>query len=261
MKKHKFKKHLGQNFLIDKNISNKIVDLISADEEDLVIEVGPGSGALTKLLIQKTRVLAYEIDKELKEKLESKNKEENLDIIFDDFLKRDIKKDISKYTYKNLYFISNLPYYITTPIIEKLISSNLKFEKIVIMLQKEVANRFNAKVGTRDYSSITIYLNYYFDINKEMLVKKNSFYPRPNVDSAVISLNPKIKIKTAKDETHFFALVKAAFQYKRKNIKNNLFDYDLKEIEKYLLSNKMDLSIRAEQLSLDNFIDLSDILK
>ena len=261
MKEHKFKKHLGQNFLTDKNISNKISDLITADKEDLVIELGPGSGALTEILLNKTKVLAYEIDLELKEKLEDKFKGKDLELIFDDFLKRDLKKDISKYEYKNLYFISNLPYYITTPIVEKLINSKLKFKKIVIMLQKEVSERFNAKIGTKEYSSITVYLNYYFSIKKEFIVSKQNFFPRPNVDSAIISLTPKENPVIAEDEAHFFELVRSAFKYKRKNIKNNLFDYDLSKIEKYLLSKDMDLSIRAEQLSLDNFIELSDILK
>ncbi len=260
MNGHKFKKKLGQNFLKDNNISNKIVNLVNLNKDSLVIEVGPGSGALTKLLSARAKVLAYEIDLDLKEGLEKQFVSSDVAFIFDDFLNRDITKDIASIDYYNLFFVANLPYYITTPIIEKIIDSNLNFDKIVIMVQKEVAERFASPVSTKSYSSITVYLNYHFDIKQEFIVPATCFYPRPNVDSAIISLNPKENRRRAKNEEHFYKLVKDAFVHKRKNIKNNLFAYDMKLIEEYLLSKKLELSVRAEQLTLDNFIDISDIL-
>lgn len=260
MKKHKFKKSLGQNFLNDNNISEKIVELVNVNENSLILEVGPGSGVLTEKLSAKARVLAYEIDQDLKAALEKRFAGKEVSFIYGDFLKRDLAKDLESFNYENIYFVANLPYYITTAIIQKIIDSKLSFNKIVIMVQKEVAERFTAKSSTKDYSSITVYLNYHYDIKKEFLVGRNSFYPRPNVDSMVISFSPKPKQRKAKSEEHFYKLVRDSFTHKRKNLKNNLGDYDLELISNYLLTKNMDLTIRAEQLSLDDFINISDIL-
>ncbi len=260
MKEHRFKKRLGQNFLIDKNVSNRIVSLAEITENSLVVEVGPGSGALTELLVKKAQVLAYEIDNDLKEELYSKFLDCDVKFIFDDFLNRDLKKDIENYRYDSIFFVANLPYYITTPIIEKLIESGLTFNKIIVMVQKEVANRFASSGKSKDYSSITVYLNYHFDIKKEFLVSANCFYPKPNVDSAIISFKSKVNPRKATDEELFYKLVKDAFKHKRKNIKNNLLNYDLNIIEEYLKIHNLSLSVRAEQLTLDNFIDIADRL-
>ena len=183
-----FKKNFGQNFIVDENTIDRILELSNIEKESLIIEIGPGAGSLTKKLVKKAQnVLCYEIDTTLKPILEENFKEnDNLEIIYEDFLKRDVKKDLEKYTYKHLFVIANLPYYITTPIITKFIEEKIEIDKMVIMVQKEVGNRFKAKVGTKEYNSLTIFLNYYFDVKKIMDVSRNVFLPKPNVDSIEI---------------------------------------------------------------------------
>lgn len=257
-----FKKKYGQNFLKDDSIPNKIVNVSNIKEDSLVIEIGPGAGSLTSKLVTKAKqVLAYEIDDSLENILdENLVGYDNVDIIFDDFLKRNIKEDLKKYSYTNLYVIANLPYYITTPIITKIIEEKLNIEKIVVMVQKEVADRFSAKPGTKDYGSITVFLNYYFDIKKEFVVSRNCFVPKPNVDSCIISFVSKNHTNLVKNEELFFQLVRDSFKFKRKTLRNNLRGYSLDKIETVLSKYKLDLSVRAETLPLDVFIDISNNL-
>ena len=256
-----FKKKYGQNFLKDKNKVKKIVDSADIKDNSLVIEVGPGGGILTtELSLKADNVLCYEIDLELKPILENKFSKNNVKIIFDDFLNRNIENDIEKYNYDNLYFISNVPYYITTPILMKLINSSLNFDKIVIMVQEEVGERFSAKPNSKDYSSITVFLNYYFDVKKEFKVNRLEFNPVPNVDSEVISFTRKKELLKLKDKELFFKLVKDSFKFKRKNIKNNLKGYNLDIIERILKSNNLDLTSRAEQLPIEVFVEMSNEL-
>ena len=257
---HNFKKKFGQNFLQDKNIIKKIANIAEPTKEDLVIEIGPGAGALTEELLEKTNVLAYEIDKDLEETLKEKFKDKNFYLIMDDFLKRDIREDLKNYKYKKLYVIANLPYYITTPIINKIIEEKVNVEKMILMVQKEVGERFSAKVGTKDYSSITVFLNYYFDIKKEFIVSRNAFYPKPNVDSIIISFNKKELNYNINDEEKFFKLVRDSFSQKRKTLKNNLKEYDYSKIEKVLLDNNLPIDVRAEKIPLDVFIEISNII-
>ena len=258
---HNFKKKFGQNFLQDKNIIKKIVDSADIVDNSLIIEIGPGSGALTEFLVEKGLTISYEIDKELEPLLNDKFKDnDNSIIIFDDFLKRDVKKDLENYKYNKLYVVANLPYYITTPIIEKLIEENINIEKMVLMVQKEVGDRFSSKPRTKDYSSITVFLNYYFDIKKEFIVSKNAFYPKPNVDSMIISLNKKPNRIRSNNEELFFKLVRDSFQFKRKTLRNNLKAYNWDIIEDYLLKNGYTETARAEELELNNYIELSNIL-
>ena len=258
-----FKKSLGQNFLIDNNILKKIVDVSNIKENSLVIEIGPGSGNLTKEIAKyANKVLCYEIDTRLepilKENLQNYN---NIDIIFDDFLKRNTNIDLKKYNYDNLYVIANLPYYITTPIIEKLIESKLDFKQITIMVQKEVGERFSAIPKTKDYNSLTVYLNYYFDIKKEFIVSRNSFIPKPNVDSIVVTLKRKDNLLYLKNKELFNKLLKDAFKFKRKTIKNNLHNYDLKKIEEILNKYNFNLTSRAEELPLEVFVEITNNLE
>ncbi len=258
---HKFKKKFGQNFLQDKNIIRKIVDCAKLDNDSLVIEVGPGSGALTEVLTERSKTISYEIDEELKPILEEKfGNNPNSTIIFDDFLNRNIKDDLKKYDYKSLYVIANLPYYITTPIIEKIINEKLDIEKMVLMVQKEVGDRFSSKPNSKDYSSITVFLNYFFDIKKEFIVSKNAFYPRPNVDSMIISFNKKVNKEVSKNEEMFFKLVRDSFKFKRKTLKNNLSGYDWEIIKSYLVENGYKETVRAEELDLKTYVNLSNIL-
>ena len=201
----KFKKKFGQNFLKDINIVKKIVKVADIKEKSLVIEVGPGGAIMTReLSFVSDNVLAYEIDNDLEieqnKRLENCN---NVKILFKDFLESDLISDVSLYEYDNLYFVSNVPYYITTPILLKLINSNLKFKKIVMMVQKEVGDRFSTVPGNKEYGSITVLLNYFFNVKKEFNVSRKQFVPEPNVDSVIVSLgtgpNPIIQ-RSAKNE-------------------------------------------------------------
>jgi len=262
MENFKFKKSFGQNFLNDNHILENIVKESDIKDNSLVIEIGPGSGALTKYLAKVAKyVLAYEIDTRLEDILDDNLAQyHNIDIIFDDFLNRDVAKDISNYQYDNVYVVANIPYYITTPIILKLIESKINYKAITLMIQKEVADRFTAKIGTRDYSSITVFLNYYFNVKKLFLVSRNSFTPKPNVDSVVIMLNKKDENYNVLDEELFFKIVRDAFQFKRKNLKNNLKKYDLDKINNVLMKYHYDLTVRAEKLSVEIFIEIANAL-
>ncbi len=258
-----FKKKFGQNFIIDENIIDKIVDSSKIDNDTLVIEIGPGAGSLTYKLCKKAKnVLCYEIDTTVKDILHENLKEyNNFEIKYQDFLKSNVLEDIKKYNYKKLYVVANLPYYITTPIITKIIEDNIPVDKIVIMVQKEVGDRFKAEVGTKEYNSLTIYLNHYFDIKKVMVVSKNVFLPKPRIDSMVLEFNKKKDLPYIKNEKLFFKLVRDSFTQKRKTLRNNLKNYDLVKIEKVLKKYDLDLSVRAEQISSNIFIDISNSLE
>ncbi len=260
MIQHKFKKKFGQNFLHDKNILRKIASVAETNPNDLIIEIGPGAGALTEELVKKSQVLAYEIDNDLEETLKNKFNNDNFELIMDDFLKRNVIEDLKKKDYQDLYIIANLPYYITTPIINKIIDDKLNVKKMVLMVQKEVGERFTATVNTKEYSSISVFLNYYFNVKREFVVSKNSFYPRPNVDSIIISFEKKEKDNSVKDEDKFFKLIRDSFVQKRKTLKNNLKEYDFSKIEPVLLKNNLPLDVRAENINLNTFIDISNNL-
>lgn len=258
---HHFKKKFGQNFLKDENVLNKIIKEANIPNDTLVIEIGAGSGALTeKLQAVASNVLSYEIDLELKDTLLEKFSNSNVKFIFDDFLNRDIKEDIKDYENKNIYVVANIPYYITTPIIEKIIASGIDISKVILMVQKEVGERFSAIPGNKNYGSISVFLNYFYDIKELFVVSKNCFIPKPNVDSVVISLEKKIDKLKVKDEEKFFKLIRDSFQYKRKNLKNNLKNYDLKKVEEVLKKQNKDLTARAESLDLETFAEIANNL-
>ena len=262
MENFKFKKSFGQNFINNSNIIVNIVKKTNIMNNSLVIEIGPGAGILTKELSKYAKnVLAYEIDTELEDILDENLKNcHNIDIIYDDFLKRDIKDDIKDYNYDYIYVIANIPYYITTPIINKLIETKIPFQSITIMIQKEVGDRFNAKIGTKDYSSITVFLNYYFDIYKLFDVSRNSFTPKPNVDSVVLCLKRKKVRHKVLDEELFFNLIRDSFKFKRKNIRNNLKKYDLDKVDAVLKRYDKSLMSRAEELDIDIFVAIANEL-
>lgn len=261
MDKFNFKKRYGQNFLKDNSVVEKIVHVAKIEKNSLIIEVGPGGGILTNELSKRASyVLCYEIDTDLCEILKERFKNSNVDLLFDDFLIRNIEEDIKKYNYDYLYFISNVPYYITTPILMKLIESNLEFDKIVMMVQEEVGDRFSAAISTKSYGSITVFLNYYFDIVKEFRVSRNLFKPVPNVDSVVVSFTKKDKLLELTNKELFFKLVKDSFRFKRKTIKNNLKEYDLHIVKKVLKENGLTLSSRAENIPVEVFVKMSNQL-
>ena len=262
MYKFDYKKNLGQNFLQDKNIIDKIVNAPDYGDNNLVIEIGPGAGALTKELLKKVdRAILYEVDTRL-EKI--KNKElstfVNYELIFDDFLNRDVNKDISKYDFDNLYIVANLPYYITTPIITKIINDKIPTNEIVIMIQKEVADRFSAKPGSKEYGQITVFLNYFFDIDNVCNVSKNCFFPKPKVDSAVIKMKRKESNDYIKNFDVFNKLVKDSFRFKRKTIKNNLVGYDLDIISNILTKYGFDVNTRSENIPYNVFVEIANEL-
>ena len=255
-----FKKKFGQNFIVDENIINNIINKSNIDKETLVIEIGPGAGSLTSELGKVAKnVIAYEIDKTLKPILE-KNIQSNTEIIYEDFLKRNVLEDIKKYNYQKIYVVANLPYYITTPIIIKLIEDKLNIDKIVVMVQKEVGDRFKAKPNTKEYNSLSIFLNYYYTVEKLLDVSKNVFIPKPNVDSIVISLTKKEDKIKVNNEKLFFKLVRDSFKQKRKTLKNNLKGYNLKKIEEVLKKHNLDLTVRAETLPIEIFAEIANNL-
>ena len=258
----KFKKKFGQNFIVDKNVIDNIVSKSLVDKDTLVIEVGPGAGSLTcGLAASAGHVLCYEIDTSLKDILDSNlSVFDNVTVRYCDFLSADVKSDLKNYNYSKVYLVANLPYYITTPIIMKILSDNICIDKIVVMVQKEVGDRFKAVPGTRDYGSLSVFLNYYFDIHKVMDVSRNVFMPKPNVDSIVVSFDRKKNSFLLKDESLFFSIVRDSFKQKRKTIRNNLKGYDLSIIECVLKEHGYDLSVRAEELDISIFVDIANNL-
>lgn len=262
MENFKFKKSLGQNFLRDENVIHKIVDSAGIDKDTLLIEIGPGGGAITRYTVPLCgHALLYEADSRLEGNLNELLKENNnYSILIGDFLKSDLKGDIKKYNFPKIYVVANLPYYITTPIIMKFIESDVFPDKMIVMVQKEVASRLSACVGSRDYGSLTVFLNYYYDIKKLFDVSRNCFFPKPNVDSAIVQFSLKQEREMVLDIELFKHLVRDSFSHKRKTIRNNLKSYDLKIIEDVLLKYGFDLGVRAESLSLEIFVEMANFL-
>ena len=254
-----YKKSLGQNFLKDNNIIKEISNSIIPNPDDLIIEIGPGDGALTKELItKKCEVICFEIDKRLESSL-NRLKTKNLKIVFEDFLKIKISDYIDYKKYNRLFFVGNLPYYITTAIINKIVGETSPYE-IIIMIQKEVAERYMSSPKSKKYGSISVFLQYNFDIEKICNVSKNCFEPIPKVDSMVIRLKKKDRKNKPNNENLFYKIIKDAFKQKRKTIKNNLYNYDLTVIDNVLKKYNKSINSRAEELTVDEFIDLSNNL-
>ena len=258
----KLKKKFGQNFIIDENVINSIINKSEIDKETLVIEVGPGAGSLTyKLGRFAKNVLCYEIDETLKEVLENNIKElNNVEVIYGDFLKVNVLNDLKRYSYSKLYVVANLPYYITTPIIIKIVEDEIPVDKMVVMVQKEVGDRFKATPGSKDYGSLSVFLDYYFDVRKLMDISANVFIPKPNVDSIIVEFKKKEKIYDLKNKEMFFKLIRDSFTQKRKTLRNNLKGYNLESVEKTLKKYNLDLSVRAEQISLEIFVEIANNL-
>lgn len=249
------KKKFGQNFLIDTNTVEKIAKL-ACDSNLTTIEIGPGLGALTEQLLKYSKnVVAYEIDKDMYNILTNTLKNKNLEVILNDFL--DV--DLSVYKEK-INICSNLPYYVTTPILFKIFESELDINKITVMVQKEVGDRLAASVGSEDYGALSIEVQYLYDVKMEMNISKNVFYPQPNVDSAIISFVPKTK-RNKEYEQKLFSLIKNAFRMRRKTLNNNFKDiYSKETIDKIYNEMNLDKNIRAEQLSLNDYIEMCKVI-
>lgn len=255
---HKFKKKFGQNFLFDDNILKKIYGTISPNEDDLIIEIGPGSGNLTSYLKgYNSQLICFEIDTSLKDKLD-KFIDDKTHIYYEDFMGVSLDSILDKYTYNNLYVIANIPYYITTPIIEKITFSKCDVKSMILMVQKEVAYRLSSLPGNREYGYITAFLNCFYDIKVLFNVSRNSFYPVPNVDSAVIKLDRNFREIVNIEKLNKFLM--DAFKFKRKNLKNNLNGYKLDVVEMVLSEYGYSLSNRAEDIPVDVFIKITDLL-
>lgn len=266
-----FKKSLGQNFLIDTNILKKIVSFAELTEESGAIEIGPGIGALTEQLARSSKkTVAFEIDQRLLPILEDTlSPYSNVKVIHNDVLKADVGEVIAAEFagISDLMVVANLPYYVTTPIIMKLLEEHLPIRGIVCMLQKEVADRISAKPGTKDYGSLSIAVQYYTEAETVMIVPKTVFVPQPNVDSAVIRLTRREnRAVQVKDENFFFQVTKASFAQRRKTLLNNLTsglpDGKQKKVEilEALAASGIEPSRRGETLSLEEFGRLSDEL-
>ena len=259
------KKNFGQNFLVDASVTGRMASTLRDD--GVVIEVGPGIGSLTEELAKRAKhVRSYEIDERLIPVLEDTLKDyDNVEIVLQDILETDINKELQPLVekYKHIEFAANLPYYITTPVLFKLFESSIPFEKIVVMIQKEVADRFSAKPGTKEYGALSVESQYLYDVKKLFNVPRTSFNPAPNVDSAVISFTKHEKNEAVDNEELFFEIVKACFKQRRKTLYNNLREYfDSKEkAESLLLKANIPLETRAEMLDLNQYIELYKALK
>ncbi len=259
MGKMKAKKSLGQNFLVDDNVITNISDNIMASNEDLIIEIGPGMGALTrKLKLNGTLLFCYEIDTDLKSYLSSLE-DGRTKIIWGDFLNSNLKEDIKDIKYKDLYVVGNLPYYITTPIIKKIIDSELDIKNMLFMVQDEVADRFTASPKSKEYGSITLFLKYYYKVEKLFKVSKNSFNPVPKVESAIIKFT-KREDKPNVDKEKYFKLINDSFKFKRKTLKNNLSNYDFTKVKEILEQYNLKENVRAEELCEEVFVDIANNL-
>jgi len=262
-----FQKKFGQNFLIDTHVLEKIVKYSGITEEDTVLEIGPGIGTLTEYLAENAKqVIAVEIDEKLIPILKDTLSEyDNIKVINGDILKLDINEIVKNAGADKVKVVANLPYYITTPIVMKILEEDINVESITVMIQKEVADRMQAKPGTKDYGALSLAVQYYSKPEIVANVPPNCFMPRPGVGSAVIRLDvlaeKEIKVK---DEKYMFSLIRAAFNQRRKTLVNAVRNAGIVDKDKCVeVLEKLGLSenIRGEALSLEQFARISDELK
>ncbi len=262
----KAKKHLGQNFLSDQNYINKIVDSASIDKNTAVIEIGPGLGSLTQKLVEKAGfVLCYEIDSDMVNIIKDTIEAPNLVLINQDFLRANVFDDIKEYLgqYEEIILVANLPYYITTAILIKILEDRLPIKKMIVMMQKEVADRLSGNPKTKEYNSLSVLVQYYTNVKRLFEVAPDAFIPRPEVVSTVLELEKKISIETKPlNEEFFLKFNRLIFSSRRKTISNNIakgLNIDKKIIAETLVENGFRADIRAEALSVADIIKLSDL--
>lgn len=258
------KKALSQNFLIDGNIIRKIVAESGAIPGDVVMEIGPGPGSLTEALLEAgAHVVAVEKDRVLAESLHRFQKpDNNLQIFCDDIMQFPVEEVISKSlkSDRKAKLVANLPYNITTPIIARFITLRNCFDSFVIMVQEEVGRRFTAKPGTRDYSSFTLFLNFYSTPRYAFTVSNHCFYPEPSIQSAIVVLDLK-EPPYVSDVDSFFIMTRKAFEHRRKMLRGSLRDlYDPQKIISALEQIGKPPEARPEELSLKEFLALFELL-
>ncbi|RPF54482.1 16S rRNA (adenine(1518)-N(6)/adenine(1519)-N(6))-dimethyltransferase RsmA [Abyssicoccus albus] len=264
------KKSLGQNFLVDTNITDKIIRSSDINNNTGVIEIGPGIGSLTQQLAKYAKtVMAYEIDQRLLPVLEDTLQDySNVHILNQDILKADVSADIKLYLndVEEVIVVANLPYYITTPIIMNLLEADLPVQRYVVMMQKEVGERLVADPGSKSYGSLSIAVQYYTDVSQVMIVPKNVFMPPPNVDSIVVKLEKKSDLPDVGPIKQCFKLVRGAFNQRRKTILNNYQSVFVdgkshkESIKEWLLEADIDPKIRGEVLTLEQYSKLNKLL-
>ena len=264
-----FQKKFGQNFLVDSNVLENIIEKAGITNDDLVLEIGPGIGTMTQYLCESAReVVAIEIDETLIPILNYTLEDyDNVTIINDDALKTDIEKIVKKKNDgKPIRVVANLPYYITTPIIMGLLEGKAPIDSITIMVQKEVAERMQTGPGSKGYGALSLAVQYYADANILMTVPASCFMPRPKVDSSVIKLDiydkPPVNVC---DEEILFKIIRASFNQRRKTLANGLknapnLPFTKEEIEDSIIKLGKDVNIRGEKLTLEEFAKLTDIL-
>lgn len=259
------KKVYGQNFITEPGIVRKIADACNLSENSCAIEIGPGIGALSEQLAMRGgKVVAYEIDERLKEVLPYSMAEySNFEVRFQDFLSVDVKEvveDIAK-EYSDVIVAANLPYYITTPLLFKIFESEAPINRIVVMMQKEVADRFAASPNSKDYNALSIITQYLYEVKQVMKVPRSVFEPKPNVDSAVVEFRRRENVVAVSNRQAFFELVKACFDQRRKTMLNNYGKFlGNKEMASHQLEKaNIETTRRAESLTLQDFLRLYEI--
>jgi 16S rRNA (adenine1518-N6/adenine1519-N6)-dimethyltransferase len=264
----KAKKKFGQNFLIDESVLDRIVEIANISNETVVIEIGPGLGALTQRLVKVAKhVISYEIDPDMISILKDEFHDQlNLTIIEQDILKADLLYDIKESVndIKEVIVVANLPYYITSPIITKLISYKAVLSRVVIMMQKEVATRITATPKNSDFGYLSVMCQYHGTLKKAIDVNKGSFLPIPNVDSTVVLMEfYQQQIYHPHDEAFFMNMIQAIFEQKRKTLLNNLhtrYGFKKELLLQVLDQCQLSSTVRAEELSIEQMVALSNIL-
>ena len=260
------KKNYGQNFLIEPSVVEKIARSAIGEKKCVAFEIGPGIGALTQYLCEYAqKVVSFEIDERLPEVLKDTLQEyDNFEIVLQDFLTVDLNSWVEKYRQEGYEVVvaANLPYYITTPILFKIFEAEANISSITVMMQKEVADRFYAKVNTKDYNALSVITQYRCEVSPVMKVPKNVFMPKPNVDSAVLQFRFKQRNENIEEEV-FFEMVKACFKQRRKTMLNNFGEYlqDKAKAMALLEQANIDPKRRGESVSLAEFLVLYEVMR
>lgn len=263
-------KKYSQNFLINSGVVDTIITFAKIEKEDLVLEIGCGLGSLTNKLIQTgCTLMGFEVDKAFIKLLKTQfSDNKNFTLIEGDFLKEieKTKNEINKTKYKNIKILGNLPYHITTPILDKIFTTPIRFDLIIFMMQKEVAERITAKEGTKQYGSLSIFSQFYSNPKIIAKISPKSFYPSPKVDSSLVYFEKQHNKYPVKDKILFFKIARSIFINRRKQIKNNLIlspllkNIDKDKIIQALNNSNIPFTIRGEILSIAKIVELSNEL-